>query len=115
MMLGKRLGLSDYFQYENEEDYIKQELAPLGFNINELRQKGFLIANANLEEERPPVFNTPSGKIEIYSETLEKAGFPGWPTWIEPPYPKTGEFYLLTGKVGQHTQMAILITGSPQV
>ncbi len=104
--LGKRLGLSDYFQYENEEDYIKQELAPLGFNINELRQKGFLIANANLEEERPPVFNTPSGKIEIYSETLEKAGFPGWPTWIEPPYPKPGEFYLLTGKVGQHTQMA---------
>ncbi len=51
-------------------------------------------------------FNTPSGKIEIYSETLKKAGFSAWPTWEEPPYPKPGEFYLLTGKVGQHTQMA---------
>jgi len=104
--LGKRLGLSDYFQYENEEDYIKQELAPLGLNINELRQKGYLNADSKPEEDRPPVFNTPSGKIEIYSETLEKAGFPAWPTWIEPPYPKPDEFYLLTGKVGQHTQMA---------
>ena len=26
------------------------------------------------------------------------------PLWQEPPQPKTGEFYLLTGKVGQHTQ-----------
>ncbi|MCJ7533082.1 MAG: hypothetical protein MUO64_18935, partial [Anaerolineales bacterium] len=26
--------------------------------------------------------------------------------WEEPPYPKPGEYYLLTGKVGQHTQFA---------
>src|SRR3970282_2443938 len=28
------------------------------------------------------------------------------PTWEEPPAPAPGEFYLLTGKVGQHTQFA---------
>jgi thiosulfate reductase/polysulfide reductase chain A len=25
--------------------------------------------------------------------------------WLDPPQPKASEFYLLTGKVGQHTQM----------
>jgi thiosulfate reductase/polysulfide reductase chain A len=51
------------------------------------------------------VFNTPSGKIEVYSETLAKAGFSPWPAWEEPPAPAPGALYLLTGKVGQHTQM----------
>ena len=56
-------------------------------------------------ESEEIVFNTPTGKIEIYSETLEKAGFSPWPHWEEPPLPKPDTFYLLTGKVGQHTQM----------
>ncbi|NKQ34048.1 MAG: molybdopterin-dependent oxidoreductase, partial [Chloroflexi bacterium] len=28
--LGKRLDLEDYFQYVDEEDYIRQQLAPVG-------------------------------------------------------------------------------------
>jgi thiosulfate reductase/polysulfide reductase chain A len=58
------------------------------------------------QEEKPTEikFNTPSGKVEVYSETLAKAGYPALPTWEEPPQPIAGEFYLLTGKVGQHTQ-----------
>ena len=28
------------------------------------------------------------------------------PTWQEPPAPAAGQFYLLTGKVAQHTQFA---------
>jgi thiosulfate reductase/polysulfide reductase chain A len=51
-------------------------------------------------------FNTPSGKIEVYSETLANAGYSAWPAWEEPPAPDSDEFYLLTGKVGQHTQTA---------
>jgi thiosulfate reductase/polysulfide reductase chain A len=42
--------------------------------------------------------------IEVYSETLKNAGFSPWPTWEEPPMPNEDEFYLLTGKVAQHTQ-----------
>ena len=52
------------------------------------------------------VFNTPTGKVEVYSETLEKAGFAGLPTWEEPPAPKPGQFYLLTGKGARQTQFA---------
>jgi thiosulfate reductase/polysulfide reductase chain A len=35
---------------------------------------------------------------------LEKAGFAGVPVWEEPPTPKPGQFYLLTGKGARQTQ-----------
>jgi thiosulfate reductase/polysulfide reductase chain A len=101
--LGERLGLGDYFQYEDEEDYIRQQLKPLGVSLEEVKEKGY----AEMPEENKSneiTFNTPSGKIEVYSETLKNAGFSPWPTWEEPPMPKEDEFYLLTGKVAQHTQ-----------
>lgn len=105
--LGERLGLADYFQYTDEEDYLRQQLAPLGLDLDLLKTRGYLdpVVEKPAEESDEIRFNTPSGKIEIYSETLEKAGFPAWPTWEEPPVPTPDRFYLLTGKVGQHTQM----------
>jgi thiosulfate reductase/polysulfide reductase chain A len=101
--LGERLGLGDFFQYTDEEDYIRQQLAPLGVSLEEVKEKGY----AEMPEEEDDgeiTFNTPSGKIEVYSETLKNAGFSPWPTWEEPPMPKDDEFYLLTGKVAQQTQ-----------
>jgi thiosulfate reductase/polysulfide reductase chain A len=101
--LGERLGLGDYFQYTDEEDYINQQLAPLGVSLDEVKGRGYAEMPPS-EDDGEIVFNTPSGKIEVYSDTLAKAGFSPWPTWEEPPQPKPDEFYLLTGKVGQHTQ-----------
>lgn len=100
--LGERLGLSDFFQYKDEEDYLRQQLAPLGVSLEEVKRKGYaeLPAGGPLEY----TWNTPSGKIELYSDTLAKAGFAGVPTWQEPPQPAAGQFYFLTGKVAQSTQ-----------
>ncbi|MEW6286129.1 MAG: molybdopterin-dependent oxidoreductase [Chloroflexota bacterium] len=100
--LGERLGLGDYFQYEDEEDYLRQQLAPLGADLEEVKKKGY--AEMPESEHAGFTWNTPSGKIELYSDTLAKVGFPGVPTWEEPPQPKEGQFYLLTGKVAQSTQ-----------
>jgi thiosulfate reductase/polysulfide reductase chain A len=102
--LGERLGLGDYFQYEDEEDYIRQQLAPLGVSLEEVKEKGYAEMPASESDKDDITFNTPSGKIEVYSETLKKAGFSPWPTWEEPPAPADGQFYLLTGKVAQQTQ-----------
>ena len=102
--LGKRLGLQDYFQYQDEEDYLKQQLAPLGVSLDEVRQKGYVDLPEETNEFVEPSWNTPSGKIEIYSSTLANANFPGVPAWDEPPAPAAGQFYLLTGKVAQFTQ-----------
>lgn len=100
--LGNRLGLADFFQYDDEEDYLRQQLAPLGVTLEEVREKGY----AELPEGESDLFtwNTPSGKVELFSDTLNNAGFNAVPTWEEPPRPIDGQFYLLTGKVGQHTQ-----------
>ena len=103
--LGERLGLGDFFQYKDEEDYLRQQLAPLGVSLEAVKAKGY--AELPKKESNGEItFNTPSGKIEVYSETLAKAGFSPWPTWEEPPAPGENEFYLLTGKVAQSTQFA---------
>lgn len=104
--LGERLGLGDFFQYKDEEDYLRQQLAPTGFSLEEIKAKGFieLKETPHAGETSELTWNTPSGKIELYSETLAKVGFPGVPTWEEPPQPEEGQFYLLTGKVAQSTQ-----------
>ncbi len=100
--LGERLGLGDFFQYADEEDYLRQQLAPLGVSLEEVKEKGY----AEMPEGEAAGFtwNTPSGKIELYSDTLARVNFPGVPTWQEPPQPKEDQFYLLTGKVAQATQ-----------
>ncbi len=102
--LGERLGLGEYFQYTDEADYIRQQLAPLGISLEEVKEKGYAEMPEAEKSEGELIFNTPSGKIEVYSETLKNAGFSPWPTWEEPLMPAEGEFYLLTGKVAQHTQ-----------
>jgi thiosulfate reductase/polysulfide reductase chain A len=100
--LGERLGLGDYFQYKDEIDYLNQELAPLGLALEDISTQGY--AQLPAGEKELNKWSTPSGKIELYSSTLEKGKFDPLPKWEEPPLPKPGTFYLLTGKVAQHTQ-----------
>jgi thiosulfate reductase/polysulfide reductase chain A len=104
--LGQQLGLGDFFQYNDEEDYLRQQLAPQGVNLEEVRTKGYveLSETPHSGETAEKNWDTPSGKIELYSETLANVGFPGVPTWEEPPQPAADQFYLLTGKVAQQTQ-----------
>ncbi|MBZ0297086.1 MAG: molybdopterin-dependent oxidoreductase, partial [Anaerolineae bacterium] len=104
--LGERLGLGDFFQYEDEEDYIRQQLAPLGVTLEEMKSKGYVELPAGEAEEPSYTWNTSSGKIELFSDTLDRVGFPGVPVWDAPPQPAQGQFYLLTGKVAQATQFA---------
>jgi thiosulfate reductase/polysulfide reductase chain A len=107
--LGERLGLGDFFQYQDEEDYLRQQLAPwterLGITLDQLKQTGYFEVP---DEDTGPSYrwDTPSGKVELASETLRNAGHDPIPTWVDPPEPQESEFYLLTGKVGQHTQFA---------
>jgi len=101
--LGTLLGLGDFFQYKDEEDYINQQLAPTGIPLSELRLHGS-VEVASSAESNIYQWSTPSGKIELFSAALQKDTFDPVPVWREPLQPKAGEFYLLTGKVGQHTQ-----------
>lgn len=102
--LGERLGLSDYFPYQDETEIIKAQLKPFGLSFDELYKKGWV----ELPEEKadPYDFLTASHKIEISSAVLANAGQEPVPVWQEPPAPPPGQFYLLTGKVAQHSQFS---------
>lgn len=102
--LGTRLGLADFFQYKDEVDYINQQLAPTGLPLSQLQLQGS-VTSASSDEDDIYKWSTPSGKVELFSAALQKDNFDPVPAWMDPPQPKSGEFYLLTGKVGQHTQM----------
>lgn len=100
--LGDRLGMSDFFQYKDEEDYLAQQLAPLGASLSDVRSRGYVdLPGGDTEVYK---WGTPSGKIELKSSSLESAGFASLPTWEEPPKPASGQFYLLTGKGARQTQ-----------
>ena len=102
--LSTRLGLQDYFQYKDEEDYLRQQIKPLGITLEELKTKGYYRPPAPANAAADLKFDTPSGKIEISSSSLAKSNFPAVPVWQEPPVPPADQFYLLTGKVAYHTQ-----------
>jgi thiosulfate reductase/polysulfide reductase chain A len=103
--LAKHLGVGKYFNFDIDEGN-RLRLQPFGVTLNELRKKGVLFVGEKWKEG----FNkleTPSGKVEIYSKTLESLGFPPIPRWEEPfvsPDPKDPHsFRLLHGKQAIHT------------
>jgi anaerobic selenocysteine-containing dehydrogenase len=84
--LAQRLGLNDRFPWASEEEFVAFMLAPSGLSfdylLNEKPQGDFYAEKKYAIPEK--LFRTPSAKIEIYSETLEKAGFDPLPSYLEP-------------------------------
>lgn len=82
--LARRLGLGEYFPWQNEEEVIdamvdsefkeKLKANPLGVYYGE---KEYYV----YEKKK---LRTPSGKIELYSKTLEDHGYEPLPAYIEP-------------------------------
>ncbi len=103
--LANHLGVGKYFNFDLDEAN-RLRLKPLGVTLEELKEKGVLFVGEKWKEG----FNkleTPSGKVEIHSKTLEDLGFPPIPRWEEPlvsPDPKDlHSFRLLHGKQAIHT------------
>lgn len=84
--LAERLGLAEGYPFRNPEEWIDYALQPVGVTVNDLRKSAVLFAT-------PPVayrkyeqtgFNTPSGKIECFSERFRKAGRGALPVFAPP-------------------------------
>jgi len=103
--LAKHLGVGKYFNFDlDEANHLR--LQPLKVTLEELKKKGVLFVGEEWKEGFDKL-ETPSGKLEIYSKTLEKLGFPSIPRWEEPlvsPDSKDPHsFRLLHGKQAIHT------------
>ncbi len=103
--LAKHLGVGKYFDFDIEEAN-RLRLKPLKVTIEQLKEKGVLFVGDEWKEGFDKL-NTPSGKVEIYSKTLEQLGFSPIPRWEEPlvsPDPiDPHSFRLIHGKQAIHT------------
>ena len=103
--LAKHLGVGRYFDFDMDEAN-RLRLHPFGVTLEALKKKGLLSVGEEWKEGFDKL-QTPSGKVEISSKTLEKLGFPPIPRWEEPlvsPDSKDPQsFRLLHGKQAIHT------------
>jgi len=83
--LGKRLGAERWFPWDSVEDYRDYQLKPLEITFSEFKEKGCITAPKEYNKYRAQGFNTPSGKVELYSSVFEKHGHDPLPYYEENP------------------------------
>jgi anaerobic selenocysteine-containing dehydrogenase len=84
--LGKRMGYGEYFPWADNDALVDELLAPTGISRSELEAhpEGVPYAAREFRQYLKEGFDTPSGKVEIYSEALAKMGYDPLPTFEEP-------------------------------
>jgi anaerobic selenocysteine-containing dehydrogenase len=82
-LLAKEMRL-EAFDYASEEEIIDEIIKPVGVKVSDLGESGVYSVPFEVGLLRKNGFNTPSGKIELYSEQLEKLGYDPLPSFVEP-------------------------------
>lgn len=86
--LARRMGYGDYFPWGSEEEIIDFVLEPSGLSVKSLteeRPEGLQYGEVRYREYESTGFPTPSGKVELYSETLANQGLDPLPSLRESP------------------------------
>jgi len=104
--IAHRIGLKDYFPWKDSVEYAKYRVHEGGYDCDELMKTGVITKKAGalyIEDGIEPSFDTPSGKIELYSQQLIDAGFDPIPIYTPPEEPPPEHFRLLFGRAPVHT------------
>jgi len=104
--LSKRLGVEEYFPWNNIEDYLTQRLTPMGITLEEMKRDGVKVFPRQplyFEDGVVPEFYTNSGKIELYSARLASGGHDPMPTYQNHGEPPQGYYRLLFGRAPVHS------------
>ena len=70
---------------ETLKDILNYRLAPLKITFNELKEKSYIFPEMHYYKFMDKGFRTPSGKVELYSNSLRRMGYDPLPVYIEPP------------------------------
>jgi anaerobic selenocysteine-containing dehydrogenase len=86
MELARRMGYEEYFPWKSSEEIIDYSLEPSGLTVAQLEKEtgGMFYGDTKYRGYEQRGFRTPTGKFEIYSETLEKMGYEPLPSHREP-------------------------------
>ena len=84
--LAKKMGMGDRFPWKSEEELVAFELGPTGLSFQQLLEEKPEGAFYQKKQYgmKEGAFPTPTQKIEIYSEALERVGFDPLPAYLEP-------------------------------
>ncbi len=110
--LAKALGYGEYFQWKTWEDWARTVVEYLPVSFEELKEKGVWHGEMKYHKYiEAGGFQTSTGRIEVYSETLAEYGYEPMPIYDETQRVKPDEAYpfqLINGKMqchcGTHTQ-----------
>jgi anaerobic selenocysteine-containing dehydrogenase len=90
--LARKAGLGDYF-WNDEEEILDAFLKPSGLTFEQSKEKRIFHTHVNYRAHEKSGFKTRSGKVELFSETLQEMGYSPLPTFIDIPedadYPLT--------------------------
>ncbi len=111
--LMRSMKILDKLPFSTYEEYLNFRLKPLDLDFDGFTKEGYIISptverkyeKGLLRADKKPGFNTPTGKVEIYSTVLERYGYEPLPTYKEPipgPYStpdlfKDYPFIMITG------------------
>ena len=100
--LGKKMGYADYFPWRNSDELLSYLLKPTGITLEQLEQnpEGVIYGEFNRQRKyEEEGFDTPSGRVEIFSPVLAAYGYDPLPTFT--PQGRTPDdgypFNLITG------------------
>ncbi|MBI4286583.1 MAG: molybdopterin-dependent oxidoreductase [Chloroflexi bacterium] len=88
LKLAHRMGYHTDFPWQNEQEVLDYMLKPTGLTLRELQEEktgGVEFGFDRYRAYEKDGFPTPSGKVEIYSETMAKAGYGPLPAYVESP------------------------------
>ncbi|MGE5355799.1 MAG: molybdopterin-containing oxidoreductase family protein [Deltaproteobacteria bacterium] len=106
--IGERLGLKEYFNYNDYSEVVDWQLKQMGSSLEEMKKVGV----KNFERKNPKLylgenedysFPTPSGKIEFFSDQLASLGFDPIPVFTQHELPPENYFRLIYGRAPMHT------------
>lgn len=104
-LIARKMGAGEYFPYKSIEDIWNYQLEGTGVKIEDFNAKGMVsLAKDPILMKRDDLkFKTPSGKIEIVSQSLAKNTFESLAPYVSPKKPEKGSFRLVFGRSGVHT------------
>jgi hypothetical protein len=84
--LGRKMGYEKQFPWKTDEELTESLLTVCQVSYQDLvdHPNGMYYSEIEYEQYKHRKLSTPSGKIELYSEILDKAGFEPLPVYREP-------------------------------
>jgi thiosulfate reductase / polysulfide reductase chain A len=105
--IGEKLGLGEYFNFEDYKDVLDWQLKQAGLSLAELEHTGIKRLPRKsplyIEPGSEHQFKTASGKIQLNAKELEEAGFDSMPVYVPHPEPEDGYYRLIYGRAPMHT------------